>query len=61
MYMLASKRNGALYIGSTDDLIKRIWEHKAEIYKGFSVKYNVKLLVWYEVHETRSLVFVRER
>ena len=59
--MLASKRNGALYIGSTDDLIKRIWEHKAEIYKGFSVKYNVKLLVWYEVHETRSLVFVRER
>lgn len=61
VYILASKRNGTLYIGSTDDLGKRVWEHKEEIHKGFTTRYGVKRLVWYEVHETREAAFTRER
>lgn len=61
VYMLASKRNGTLYIGSTDDLGKRIWEHKSEVFKGFTSRYGVKALVWYEAHETRASAFMRER
>ncbi len=61
VYMLASKRNGTLYIGSTDDLAKRVWEHKNETIKGFTAKYGVKTLVWYEAHETRESAFLRER
>ena len=61
VYMLASQKNGTLYVGSTDNLAKRVWEHKEEIYKGFTTEYGVKRLVWYEVHETRESAFVRER
>ncbi len=50
VYMLSSKPNGTLYIGVTSDLIKRIWQHKNEITKGFTQKYGVKHLVWFEVH-----------
>jgi putative endonuclease len=52
VYILASKRNGTLYIGVTSDLIKRIWEHKSNVVKGFTERYNVHQLVWYELHET---------
>ncbi len=51
VYILASRRNGTLYIGVTTDLIKRIWEHKQGCIDGFTKKYNVKNLVWYEQHE----------
>jgi putative endonuclease len=61
VYILASKRNGTLYIGSTDDLGKRVWQHKTEEIKGFTSKYGVKQLVWYEAHETREKAFLRER
>ena len=61
VYMLASRRNGTLYIGSTDDFAKRVWQHKEEIIKGFTSKYGVKTLVWYEPHETRESAFLRER
>ena len=61
VYMLASKRNGMLYIGSTDDLGKRVWEHKEERCGGFTAQYGVKSLVWYERHETRESAFIRER
>lgn len=61
VYMLASKRNGTLYIGSSDNLAKRVWEHKNELIKGFTSKYGVKTLVWYEAHETRESAFHRER
>ena len=60
-YILASQRNGTLYVGSTDSLTKRVWEHKAAIRAGFTAKYGVKLLVWYEVHDTRGGAFTRER
>lgn len=61
VYILASKRNGTLYTGSTDDLAKRVWEHKEKIIKGFTSDYGVNKLVWYEPHETREAAFTRER
>src|SRR5205085_8526366 len=61
VYMLASKRNGTLYVGMTDDLVKRIWQHRTGALPGFTRKYNVKALVWHETHETRESAFQRER
>lgn len=52
VYILASKRNGTLYVGSTSDLIKRVWEHKNNALPGFTAKYNVHMLVYYESHGT---------
>ncbi len=60
-YILASRRNGTLYAGSTDDLIRRIAEHRDKLRPGFMRKYGVAMLVWYEVHETRDAAFRRER
>lgn len=51
VYILASQRNGTLYVGSTVDIIKRTWEHKNKVISGFTAKYNVHMLVYYEVHE----------
>ena len=50
IYMLASKPNGTLYIGVTSDLIKRVWQHKNNSTHGFTSRYNVKTLVYYEQH-----------
>lgn len=50
VYMLASKKNGTLYIGVTSDLVRRIYEHKTGIMKGFTHKYGVHILVWFEHH-----------
>jgi putative endonuclease len=52
VYVLASKRNGTLYAGVTSNLVKRVWEHKQHVVEGFTKKYRVTRLVWYEVHET---------
>ena len=51
VYILASKRNGTLYIGVTSDLQKRAWEHKNDLLDGFTKKYGVHHLVYYELHE----------
>lgn len=61
VYILASKRNGTLYTGSTDDLGRRVWEHKEKIRKGFTAKYDVGCLVWYETHDTRETALLREK
>jgi putative endonuclease len=61
VYILASKRNGTLYIGSTDNLWRRTTEHKAHSLGGFTAKYGVTRLVWFEEHESRKSAFVRER
>jgi putative endonuclease len=61
VYMLASRRNGTLYVGMTDNLIGRVWQHKAGVIRGFTQAYGVKTLVWYEVHETREAAITRER
>ena len=61
VYILASKRNGTLYVGSTDDLGARVWKHKQKAFPGFTAKYEVNKLVWFEAHETRESAFRRER
>jgi len=61
VYILASRRNGTLYIGMTDNLVARVWQHQAGLVPGFTKKYGVKTLVWYEVHETREAAILRER
>jgi putative endonuclease len=61
VYILASSRNGTLYVGMTDDLVKRIWMHREEVLPGFTKDYGVKSLVWYEQHESRESAFTRER
>jgi putative endonuclease len=48
VYILASKRNGTLYIGVTNDLTRRVWEHREGVVPGFTKKYGVKMLVYYE-------------
>jgi putative endonuclease len=61
VYIVASKRNGTLYIGMTDDLLKRAWQHREGIIPGFTRDYGVKSLVWYETHETRESAIISER
>ena len=61
VYMLASRRNGTLYVGVTSDLIKRIWEHKNNVVEGFTEKYRVHTLVWYELHNTMESAIAREK
>ena len=61
VYILASKRNGTLYTGVTSDLAKRIWEHKNRMVEGFTKRYDVHHLVWYELHETMESAIQREK
>lgn len=61
VYILASNRNGTLYIGVTSDLIKRIWEHKNDVVKSFTQRYGVHTLVWFEIHETMESAITREK
>ncbi len=61
VYILASKRNGTLYTGVTSNLIKRIWEHKSNAVRGFTSKYHVHTLVWYELHEDMMSAIQREK
>jgi putative endonuclease len=61
VYILASKKNGTLYIGVTSDLIKRVWEHKNEFVESFTKRYGVHTLVWYEAHETMESAITREK
>jgi putative endonuclease len=60
-YIVASKRNGTLYTGHTDNLYGRIWLHKTGALKGFTKTYGCTRLVWFECFETRSEAFARER
>ena len=61
VYILASKRNGTLYIGVTSGLVKRIWEHKNDMMEGFTKRYDVHQLVWYELHENMESAIEREK
>jgi len=61
VYMLASRRNGTVYVGMTDNLVRRLWERRNGLIPGFTKKYGVKVLVWYELHGTRESAFQRER
>ena len=61
VYILASRRNGTLYVGMTDNLIQRVVMHRNGVLPGFTKRYGVKILVWYEQHETRAAALTRER
>lgn len=61
VYILASTRNGTLYIGITNDLIKRVWQHKEKIVEGFTKKYDVKMLVYYEEFADPKEAIKREK
>ena len=61
VYLLTSRPFATLYIGSTTDLIRRVWEHKIKAVPGFTEKYGVDRLVWYEMHSSVAAVAQRER
>ncbi|MDQ5914504.1 MAG: putative endonuclease [Pseudomonadota bacterium] len=61
VYILASKRNGTLYVGVTSNLAQRIWQHKNDQVEGFTQKYKVHTLVWFEAHETMESAIAREK
>ena len=61
VYILASQRNGTLYIGMTDDLVRRVWMHRKGTLPGFTKQHHVAMLVWYEQHSSRESAFQRER
>jgi putative endonuclease len=61
VYMMASGPQGTLYIGSTDNLAHRVHEHREKVRRGFTAKYNVTRLVWFETFELRENAFRRER
>ncbi len=61
IYILASKKNGTLYTGVTSDLVKRVYEHKQEIFSGFTKRYNIKMLVYYEIYEDMTQAIKREK
>ena len=61
VYILASGRNGTLYIGVTSNLPKRAWEHREGVADGFSKRYGVKDLVYYELHEDAVAAITREK
>jgi putative endonuclease len=61
VYMLASRRNGTLYVGVTSNLPKRIWEHKNDVVEGFTRRYGVHTLVWCELHATMESAIEREK
>jgi putative endonuclease len=60
VYIMASRRNGTLYIGVTSDLVKRAWEHRNGVVPGFTRKYGCKLLVWYAAHDDLQQARLRE-
>ena len=61
VYILASRRNGTLYIGVTSNLIQRVWQHKDKAIAGFTAKYGVGVLVYFEQHESGESALQRER
>lgn len=61
VYLLANRPDGTLYTGVTSDLVKRVWQHKNNVIEGFTKKYGVHRLVWYEIHSTMDTAIQREK
>ena len=61
VYILTNKENGTLYVGVTSDLIKRIWQHKNKFVEGFSKKYDLSKLVYYEIFNDIENAIIREK
>ena len=60
-YILTSQRNGTLYVGVTNDVIRRTWEHRSDLIQGFTKRYGVHTLVWYEQHDDINAAITREK
>src|SRR5688500_4962742 len=61
VYILASKRNGRLYLGVTSNLMRRVWQHKNDLAEGLPKRYRVHMVVWYELHGTMQSAIAREK
>ena len=61
VYLLASRRNGTLYVGVTSNLVQRVWQHRESLVPGFNKEHGVKLLVWFEQHGTMESAIQREK
>ena len=61
VYILASRRDGAIYVGITNDLVRRVYEHRTKVIQGFASKYNITRLVWFEIYEDPISAISREK
>jgi putative endonuclease len=61
VYLLASRKHGTLYIGVTNDLVRRVNEHKTKVASGFTAKYNVDRLVWFEMYDDPTAAITQEK
>ena len=61
VYFLANRRNGTIYCGVTSNLVQRVWQHKNKLVEGFSERYGLDQLVWFELHETMLSAIAREK
>lgn len=61
VYVLASKPNGTLYVGVTSNLVQRVYQHREGWVAGFTKQYDVKMLVWYELHSTMEFALAKEK
>ena len=61
VYLLANQPNGTIYVGVTSDLMKRVWQHRNGVIEGFSSKYGLHTLVWFEQHATMDAAIHREK
>ena len=61
VYILASRRDGAIYVGITNDLVRRVYEHRMKAVPGFTSKYNITQLVWFEIYDDPISAITREK
>ena len=61
VYMMANRKNGAIYIGVTSNLPGRAWQHRGDVTDGFTKRYGCKLLVWFDMHEDMEQAILREK
>ena len=61
VYIMANKRNGAIYVGVTSNLVQRAWQHREGVVDGFTKRYSCKMLVWLELHSTMDYAIAREK
>jgi putative endonuclease len=61
VYLLASKKHGTLYLGVANNLVRRVYEHRTKAVPGFTARYGVEKLVWFEVHDTAEAAITREK
>ena len=61
VYILSNKPGGTLYIGVTSNMVQRVWQHKNDMVEGFTKRYGVHRLVWYEIHSTMESALNREK